>query len=117
MPLPNGEDYGGFRTSLDAFIEGYHCQPVEWTVKWKDVRHAPQFCLLKPRDQLHYSAHQLLAVFRAIRFNEFFRSISFCDIDFSSLSNKFDNSQRLESTIWLSRTGQCLALFAASLDN
>ncbi|KAI1122868.1 RNI-like protein [Nemania abortiva] len=106
MPLPNGEDYGGFRTSLEAFIQGYHCQPVEWTVKWKDVRHAPQFCLLKPRGELHYSAHQLLAVFRAIRFNEFFKSISFCDIDFSSLSNKFDNSQRLEPTISLSRNGK-----------
>ncbi|KAI0408628.1 RNI-like protein [Xylaria palmicola] len=106
MPLPNGEDYGGFRTTLEAFIEGYACQPVEWTVKWKDVRHAPQLCLLKPRKQSQYTAHQLLAVFRAIRFNEFFKSLSFCDVDFSSLSNRFDNKQRLESTIWLSRTGK-----------
>lgn len=108
-PLPNGEDYGGVRTTLEAFIQGYRCQPVEWTVKWKDVRHAPQFCLLKPRGPSRYSAHQLLAVFRAIRFNEFFKSISFFDVDFSSLSSKFDNTQRLESTIWLSRTGQYLA--------
>ncbi|KAI1194823.1 RNI-like protein [Nemania serpens] len=105
-PLPNGEDYGGVRTTLEAFIQGYRCQPVEWTVKWKDVQHAPQFCLLKPRGRSQYSAHQLLAVFRAVRFNEFFKSISFCDVDFSSLSNKFDNTQRLESTIWLSRTGK-----------
>jgi len=61
MPLPNGEDYGGFKTTLEAFIEGYHCQPVEWTVKWKDVRYAPQFCLLKPRNRPQYTAHQLLA--------------------------------------------------------
>ncbi|KAI1755387.1 RNI-like protein [Xylaria castorea] len=106
MPLPNGEDYGGFRTTLEAFIEGYRCQPVDWIVKWKDVRQAPQFCLLKPGGQSHYSARQLLAVFRALRFNEFFKSISFYDVDFSSLSNKFDNTQRLESTIWLSRTGK-----------
>ncbi|KAJ8125468.1 hypothetical protein O1611_g8171 [Lasiodiplodia mahajangana] len=106
MPLPNGENYGGFRTSLEAFLEGYRCQPVEWTVRWKDVRHAPQFCLLKPKGQSHYSAHQLLAVFRALRFNEFFKSISFRDVDFSSLSNRFDNSQRLEPTISLSRTGK-----------
>ncbi|KAI0191467.1 hypothetical protein EV127DRAFT_65999 [Xylaria flabelliformis] len=106
MPLPNGEDYGGFRTTLEAFIEGYRCQPVDWIVKWKDVRQAPQFCLLKPRGQTPYSARQLLAVFRALRFNEFFKSISFYDVDFSSLSNKFDNTQRLESTIWLSRTGK-----------
>lgn len=111
-PLPNGEDYGGVRTTLEAFIQGYRCQPVEWTVKWKDVQHAPQFCLLKPRGRSQYSAHQLLAVFRAVRFNEFFKSISFCDVDFSSLSNKFDNTQRLESTIWLSRTGQYPASYS-----
>ncbi|TGJ87757.1 hypothetical protein E0Z10_g1005 [Xylaria hypoxylon] len=85
IPLPNGEDYGGFRTTLEAFIEGYHCQSVEWSVKWKDVPHAPQFCLLEPRGQSR---------------------ISFRNIDFSSLSNKFDNTQRLESIIWLSRTGK-----------
>lgn len=45
-------------------------------------------------------------VFRALRFNEFFKSLSFRDIDFSGLSNKFDNTHRLESTIWLSRTGK-----------
>ncbi|KAI0202185.1 RNI-like protein [Astrocystis sublimbata] len=106
QPLPNGQDFGGFRTTLEAFVEGYRCQPVEWTVKWKDVHHAPRFCLLKPRGQSHYSARQLLAVLRALRFNEFFRSISFQDVDFSSLSNKFDNTTRLESTIWLSRTGK-----------
>ncbi|KAI0443391.1 RNI-like protein [Xylaria telfairii] len=106
MPLPNGEDYGGFRTTLEAFIEGYRCQPIEWTVKWKDVKYTPQFCLLRPRGQSRYSARQLLAVFRALRFNEFFKSISFGGVDFSSLSNKFDNTERLESTIWLSRTGK-----------
>ncbi|KAI1432040.1 RNI-like protein [Xylaria sp. CBS 124048] len=106
LPLPNGEDYGGFRTTLEAFIEAYHCPPVEWEVKWKGVRYPPQFCLLKPKHQSRYSCHQLLAVFRALRFNEFFHGISFRDIDFSSLVNKFDNTQRLESTIWLSRTGK-----------
>ncbi|KAI1176280.1 RNI-like protein [Nemania sp. FL0916] len=116
-PLPNGEDYGGFKTTLEAFIAGYpHCRPVEWTVKWKDVRHAPQFCLLKPKGQLHYSAHQLLAVLRALRFNEFFRSISFRGVDFSSLAKKIDNAQRLEPTIWLSRTGKhCLTRSEADM--
>ncbi|KAI1816043.1 RNI-like protein [Poronia punctata] len=106
MPLPNGEDYGGFKTTLDAFIEGYHCAPVQWTVKWKDVRYAPQFCLLKPANRPQYTAHQLLAVFRALRFNEFFKGLSFHDIDFSSLSHKYDNDHRLESVVWLSRTGK-----------
>ncbi|KAI0148473.1 RNI-like protein [Xylariaceae sp. FL1272] len=106
VPLPNGEDYGGIRTTLEAFLEGFHCSPVEWTVKWKNVDYAPQFCLLNPKDQSQYSAHQLLAVFRAIRFNDFFKSLSFNNVDFSSLADTFDNTHRLESTIWLSRTGK-----------
>ncbi|KAI1104232.1 RNI-like protein [Jackrogersella minutella] len=106
MPLPNGEDYGGFRTTLEAFIVGYCCFPVNWTVHWKHVRHAPQFCLLPPKEQPKYTAYQLLAIFRALRFNDFFKSLSFHDIDFSSLSSTFDNTARLESTLWLSRTGK-----------
>ncbi|KAI1376699.1 RNI-like protein [Hypoxylon crocopeplum] len=106
MPLPNGEDYGGFRTTLEAFIQGYQCAPVDWTVQWKNVRHPPQFCLHAPKEQSKYTSHQLLAVFRALRFNDFFKSLSFYNIDFSSLSGAFDNAARLESTVWLSRTGK-----------
>ncbi|KAI0131748.1 RNI-like protein [Hypoxylon sp. NC0597] len=106
VPLPNGEDYGGFRTTLQAFIEGYCSAPVNWTVKWKNVRHAPQFCLLTPKEQSKYTKYQLLAVFRALRFNDYFKSLSFYDIDFSSLSGAVDNTARLESTVWISRTGK-----------
>ncbi|OTA66476.1 RNI-like protein [Hypoxylon sp. EC38] len=106
MPLPNGEDYGGFRTTLQAFSEGYCSPPVNWTVKWKNVRHAPQFCLLASKEQSKYTKYQLLAVFRALRFNDYFKSLSFYDIDFSSLSGAVDNTTRLESTVWISRTGK-----------
>ncbi|KAI0887205.1 RNI-like protein [Annulohypoxylon maeteangense] len=106
MPLPNGEDYCGFKTTLGAFIEGYCCAPVDWMVQWKNVRHAPQFTLLAPKGQSSYNAYQLLAVFRALRFNDFFKSLSFRGIDFSSLAGIFDNTTRLESTTWLSRTGK-----------
>ncbi|KAI0016675.1 RNI-like protein [Xylariomycetidae sp. FL0641] len=105
-PLPNGEDYGGFKSTLEAFLEGYHCPYVNWTVRWKNVRFAPEFCLLPPKCQTRYTAHQLLAVFRALRFNDFFKSLSFCNVDFSTLSGVSDNAQRLESTVWLSRSGR-----------
>lgn len=105
MPLPNGEDFGGFKTTLQAFIQGYCCAPVDWLVQWKDVRYPPQFCLLPPKEQPKYTAYQLLAVFRALRFNDFFKSLSFSGVDFSSLSGVFDNTSRLESTTWISRTG------------
>ncbi|OTA98928.1 hypothetical protein M426DRAFT_68808 [Hypoxylon sp. CI-4A] len=106
MPLPNGEDYGGFKTTLEAFLGAYGCAPVDWMVQWKNVRHPPQFCLLAPKEKTQYTSHQLLAVFRALRFNDYFKSLSFHDIDFSSLVGTTDNISRIESTIWLSRTGK-----------
>ncbi|KAI5922248.1 hypothetical protein F4810DRAFT_675166 [Camillea tinctor] len=105
-PLPNGEDYGGFKTTLDAFLEGYHCPSVNWKVEWKNVQHPPQFHLLQPKIQSQYTAHQLLAVLRALRFNDYFKSLSFQDIDFHNLFGVFDNAKRLETTVWLSRTGK-----------
>ncbi|RYO81174.1 hypothetical protein DL762_007274 [Monosporascus cannonballus] len=104
--LPEGEDYGGFKRTLEAFLEAYHCADVNWTVQWKDARYQPEFRLLPPTRRSQYSAYQLLAVFRALRYNDFFKSLSFRDIDFSSLSWLSDNSKRLESTIWISRTGR-----------
>ncbi|KAJ1335152.1 leucine-rich repeat-containing protein 16 [Microdochium nivale] len=104
--VPEGDDYGGFRRTLEAFIEGYHCAPVNWTVVWKDVRHAPEFRLLPPTKAPQYSAHQLLAVFRALRFNDYFKSLSFSKIDLSPLAAQYDNASRYESTVWVSRTGK-----------
>ncbi|RYP09539.1 hypothetical protein DL764_001224 [Monosporascus ibericus] len=97
--LPEGEDYGGFKRTLEAFLEAYHCADVNWTVQWKDARYQPEFRLLPPTRQPQYSAYQLLAVFRALRYNDFFKSLSFRDIDFSSLSWLSDNNKRLESTM------------------
>jgi hypothetical protein len=106
MPLPSGEDYGGFNRTLQAFIEGYHTSTVNWRVNWRDVKYPPEFQLLPPVAGARYAAHQLLAVFRALRFNDFFKSLSFRGVDFSILSNVFDNTFRMEPTVWLSRTGK-----------
>ncbi|KAH6654068.1 hypothetical protein BKA67DRAFT_518387 [Truncatella angustata] len=106
MPLPSGEDYGGFKRTLEAFLEGYHSVSVQWKVNWRNVKYAPEFQLLPSTDTPKYTAYQLLAVFRALRFNDFFKSLSFRGVDFSALSNVFDNSCRMEPTVWLSRTGK-----------
>ncbi|KAF2995142.1 hypothetical protein E8E14_003339 [Neopestalotiopsis sp. 37M] len=106
MPLPSGEDYGGFKRTLEAFLEGYHSAPVEWKVNWRDVKYPPEFQLLSPPKSTTYTPHQLLAVFRALRFNDFFKSLSFRGVDFSTLSNLGDNAFRMEPTVWLSRTGK-----------
>ena len=106
ITLPEGEDYGGFKRTLEAFVEAYRCPPIEWRVNWKNVRYPPEFQLLPPKRQPFYIAHQLLAVFRALRFNDYFKSLSFRDVDFSGLINLVDNIERLEPTVWLSRTGR-----------
>ncbi|KAK7952692.1 uncharacterized protein PG986_008420 [Apiospora aurea] len=105
--LPEGEDYGGFKRTLEAFLEGYHCPSVDWKVNWESARFSPEFQLLRPKKRmLKYSGYQLLAVFRALRFNDYFKSLNFDGVDFSALSNMYDNSKRLEPTPWLSRTGK-----------
>ncbi|KAK8041805.1 RNI-like protein [Apiospora rasikravindrae] len=105
--LPEGEDYGGFKRTLEAFLEGYHCPSVDWKVNWESARFSPEFQLLRPKKRmLKYSGYQLLAVFRALRFNDYFKSLNFDGVDFSALSNVSDNSKRLEPTPWLSRTGK-----------
>ncbi|KAK7949629.1 hypothetical protein PG988_016268 [Apiospora saccharicola] len=92
--LPEGEDYGGFKRTLEAYLEGYHCASVDWK-------------LLRPKKKmLKYSGYQLLAVFRALRFNDYFKSLNFDGVDFSPLSGVQDNQKRLEPTPWLSRTGK-----------
>lgn len=105
--LPEGEDYGGFKRTLEAYLEGYHCASVDWKVNWESARFSPEFQLLRPRKKmLKYSGYQLLAVFRALRFNDYFKSLNFDGVDFSPLSGVQDNQKRLEPTPWLSRTGK-----------
>lgn len=104
--LPVGEDLGGFKRTLEAFLEGYYSAPVNWKVNWTGVRCPPEFRLLPPTKKPQYTAHQLLAVFRALRFNDFFKSLSFAGIDFTPLVGVNDNEKRLEPTAWLSRTGR-----------
>ncbi|KAI1854739.1 hypothetical protein JX266_000857 [Neoarthrinium moseri] len=106
IPLPEGDDYGGFKRTLEAFLEAYHSASVEWKVNWRDVKHAPEFQLLPPPSGKEYTAYQLLAVFRALRFNDFFKSLSFRGVSFEALSHVFDNTYRFEPTVWLSRTGK-----------
>ncbi|KAH8673931.1 hypothetical protein BX600DRAFT_220405 [Xylariales sp. PMI_506] len=106
IPLPEGEDYGGFKRTLEAFLEGYECSSVAWKVNWRGVKYPPEFQLLPPQNKKRYSVKQLLAVFRALRFNDYFKSLSFHNVNFSALSGLFDNKDRLEPTIWLSRTGK-----------
>lgn len=84
-----GDNYGGLRRTLDAFLVAYHCSPVEWEINWKTAL-APEFRLLPPKAGNTYTNLQLLAVMRSLRFNGYFNSISFNGVDLTGLWDKSD---------------------------
>ncbi|KAK4249959.1 hypothetical protein C7999DRAFT_39082 [Corynascus novoguineensis] len=101
------EDFGSFKRTLDAYLAAYHCQDVNWEINWK-TRFAPEFRLL-PGKRGPYSPLQLLAVLRALRYNDYFTSLSFRDIDLAALYGLQDNNTLSKANVaYLSRT--CIAL-------
>ncbi|KAK4123219.1 hypothetical protein N657DRAFT_452008 [Parathielavia appendiculata] len=100
------EDFGSFQRTLNAYLAAYRCEDVDWEINWK-TRFAPEFRLL-PGKRKPYSALQLLAVLRALRYNDYFNSLSFRDVDLSVLYGFRDNTLRKVNVAYLSRT--CVAL-------
>lgn len=96
------EDFGSFKRTLDAYLAAYHCDDVDWEINWK-TRFAPEFRLL-PAKRGAYSTLQLLAVLRALRYNDYFNSLSFRDIDLSVLCGLQDNTPRKVNVAYLTRT-------------
>lgn len=91
-----GDNYGGLKRTLDAFLSAYHCGPVEWEINWKTAL-APEFRLLPPKtgnNNSTYTNLQLLAVMRSLRYNGYFNSISFKGVDLSGLWGKVDTAGR-----------------------
>lgn len=91
LQLTKGNDLGGLESSLQAYCAAYQVQVPAWKIEWNAPPH-PAFRLLPP-DGAAYSPLQLLAVFRALRYNSFFKALSFRDVDLSSLAGKNDYSQ------------------------
>jgi hypothetical protein len=63
------------------------------------------FRLIPPKGAT-YTPLQLMAVFRSLRYNGYFKSISFKDVDLSSLAGKIDHSQGNESIVHTSINGE-----------
>ncbi|KAK3334002.1 hypothetical protein B0T19DRAFT_440697 [Cercophora scortea] len=101
------EDFGSVRRTLDAFLSAYRCNPVVWEINWRS-KFAPEFRLLPAKDGSTYSALQILAVLRALRYNDYFNSLSFRDIDLAVLWHVEDNPTKLVNVAYLSRS--CVTL-------
>ena len=69
-----------------------------------DVEDAPEFMLCQSAKGGSYSRLELLAIFRSLRYNESFNSISFRGIDLEPLHSKFD-SIGADHIAWTSRSG------------
>lgn len=106
-----GDNYGGLRRTLDAFLSAYHCSTVEWEINWKTAL-APEFRLLPPKTGDAYTNLQLLAVMRSLRYNGYFNSISFNGVDLSGLWEKMDTAGRTPVP-YINRS--CLALSEVEL--
>ncbi|KAK4992021.1 hypothetical protein LTR50_001417 [Elasticomyces elasticus] len=65
---------------------------IQYTVKY-DCEDAPRFELLPPADPRHrpYNAQELLAIMRALRYNESFGSMSFANVRLDCLNGVHDN--------------------------
>jgi hypothetical protein len=74
-----------FNRTLDSYLLAYGCSPVQWECTWHGWI-TPEFRLLPQRDGRAHTALQLGAVLRALRYQTFFRSISFHNVDISPLS-------------------------------
>ncbi|KAM7207402.1 RNI-like protein [Naviculisporaceae sp. PSN 640] len=103
--LTSKEDFGSVKRTLDAYLSAYNCGPVEWEINWK-TRFAPEFRLLPVKPD--YTARQLLAVLRALRYNDYFNSLSFRDVDLSVLWGLEENEAKRPNVAYLSRSGVIL---------
>jgi hypothetical protein len=103
LQLTSGNDLGGIERSLQAYCVAYHTTMPQWTVEWYTPSQ-PVFRLLQS-DGSPYSPAQLMAVFRALRYNSFFKGISFRDVDLSSLAARKDYSPYGEGVVYTSLNG------------
>ncbi|KAH8895044.1 RNI-like protein [Thozetella sp. PMI_491] len=111
--LVPGEDFGSAKRTLDAYLAAYRCEPVEWEINWK-TQFFPEFRLLPAQNGVPYSALQILAVLRALRYNDFFSSLSFRGINLAVLWNWYDNAAQGPNVAYLDRN--CFALNSDEVD-
>jgi hypothetical protein len=103
LSLTSGNDLGGLERSLHAYCAAFKVQVPRWTIEW-NTPSQPAFRLL-PSSGQPYSTLQLLALFRALRYNSYFKELSFRNIDLSGLAGKKDYSHFGDAIAYTSLNG------------
>ncbi|KAF2226671.1 leucine rich repeat protein-like protein [Elsinoe ampelina] len=90
---PTEEEHSCLERTLTAYCIAYDVNPakIRYTINY-ECEDAPRFELLPMSESRRrdYHPNELLAVFRALRYNESFGSISFADINLDSLHGLYD---------------------------
>lgn len=106
-PVALDEDYGCFDRTLVAYSASYDIDTsnIRYTID-QECEDAPCFRLLKPASPktTRYNALELIAVMRTLRYNEFFRSISFRGVNLDALQGLCD-VHGVDSDVHLDRGG------------
>lgn len=89
----NDGDLNCFDRTLVAYMVAYGCNPtkVQYSVDYYAADGA-EFRLCAPRVGVNYNALELLAIFRAVRYNEIFRSVSFRGVSLHALHTVYDGN-------------------------
>ena len=112
LPIPPAdvEDHACFDRTLTAYCVGYNinASTIRYTVNY-ECEDAPEFCLIEPNksQRSKYTPIELLAVLRALRYNETFHSISFARARLDTLHNVKD-LRGSEHFSWSSKSGQSI---------
>ncbi|KAJ5180297.1 hypothetical protein N7492_003507 [Penicillium capsulatum] len=106
-PPPLDEDYGCFDRTLVAYSASYDIDTsnIRYTID-HECEDAPSFRLLRPALPRRYSALELIAVMRALRYNQSFRTISFRGVNLDALQGIRD-IHGVDPDVHLDRAG-CL---------
>lgn len=106
--LASEDDHACFDRTLSAYCTGYglDASNILYGVYY-DEEDAPIFELLPPSDgrRQAYSLLELLAIMRALRYNESFKSISFANISLDILNGQRDQ-HGWEHVPWTTRSGE-----------
>lgn len=113
LPIPSkDEDNACFDRTLTAYCAAYglDTSKIRYSIDHQ-CEDAPAFQLLRPADhgRLKYTLLELLAVMRALRYNETFTTISFANIDLNILHGIRDQ-QGWDHVPWTTRSGEALLI-------